>query len=144
MYFVIVRMIIKSHIFFISAKSAEESEIPIAKHRAKFNGKCLYKIFEKELQVLEKCIIKHHPKIIITMGATATWAILDKDAKSQLNGKKISHTVYYKDHSTDIIVLPTWHPSYAGIYNKAAKAEVIATMKRARKLLGGSYFATES
>jgi uracil-DNA glycosylase family 4 len=68
------------------------------------------------LPYLEKHIQILNPKIIATLGSTATFAILDRSSKyiHMKIGPLISKTYSYKNYFSkiDIPIIPLYHPSY--------------------------------
>lgn len=91
---------------------------------------------EKCLPFLLEQIRIIQPKIIVTLGATATKALLNTtEGITRLRGKLISKNLI--DGAPAISVLPTYHPA-ALLRNPDLKKDVWEDMKRLRSLLGGA------
>ena len=85
---------------------------------------------EEQLEVV-------NPKVIVTLGATATSAlVLVENSMTKLRGK------FYRHHSitNTVLIMPTWHPSYvlrngsAGKVYDEFKADLIAAINKAKEL----------
>jgi len=85
---------------------------------------------EEQLEVV-------NPKVIVTLGATATSAlVLVENSMTKLRGK------FYKHHtaSKTTLIMPTWHPSYVlrngstGKIYEEFKADLIAAINKSKEL----------
>lgn len=91
--------------FFESEKKARATGVELDLYGYhKFKGKYLKLQFKHEVDRLFKEISTFNPKVVLTLGSTATWALTGQDDKiSLLRGITIERSSY--------IIIPTYHPS---------------------------------
>lgn len=91
--------------FFESVKKAKATGVELDLYGYhKFKGKYLKLQFKNEVDRLFDEIKNFKPKVILTLGSTATWALTGQDEKiSSLRGITIQHQNY--------VIIPTYHPS---------------------------------
>lgn len=104
--------------FFVSQRAAKETGTAIStKYPIKFNSTCLIQHFEHELDELNKVITEYKPKVIVPMGAVASWSILGQDKITPLQGILTTHTfrhiVHGKEHVHHCKIVPSFHPASA-------------------------------
>jgi len=91
--------------FFESVKKAQATKVELDLYGYhKFKGKYLKLEFKPEIDRLFEEVRNFKPKVILTLGSTATWALTGQDDKiSLLRGITIQRQGY--------VIIPTYHPS---------------------------------
>lgn len=95
--------------FFCSARAARLQEINIEKELPPYKGCYLISDYSQEIDKLILTITKCRPKVIVTLGATALWALTGLDGVTQAVGR-FCHTDFEKACNTK--VMPMYHPAY--------------------------------
>jgi uracil-DNA glycosylase len=123
--------------YFVSENIANEQGIEISS-KPKFNSKRLIKKFESEIEFLISTIITYKPLVIVTLGAIATWSLLDMDNIGSVQGHifKKKFVNYRLQKSFTTTVIPCYHPASV-LYSTGSgtnEQEIIKTFELAKSL----------
>lgn len=116
--------------FFVSRKRSETEEIDVDKELGTLNGGLCMTAHAADVRRLENIIREYKPKVAISLGGTATWAMTGKTGISQLVGM-----IMPARWKPAIPVVPTWHPAYLLRRNdKELELELNLHLRKARKI----------
>ena len=91
--------------FFVGIQQAKKEAIPYCKNVARYRGKYLREEFLFEFDRLETEIEELSPRVVVTLGATALWALVGTDKITAARGN------IYDSRRFDVEVIPTFHPA---------------------------------
>lgn len=116
--------------FFVSTKRSKAEGICIDDELGALNGNFCIAEHATDVRRLEGIIKDYRPKVAISLGGTATWAMTGKVGISELVGM-----IAPARWKPAIPVVPTWHPAYLlRRNNKELEMEFNLHLRKAKKI----------